>query len=217
MPISEALHALFRPSNKPVFSLPTTDERFGSSQDRQPLLIMGPPDGKICVPLRLQAYGRVFSAPSTRASLAGRKGEFMKPGRIPRLATGLCLVLLLGRPPLRAEESSTRPSSYDAVAAAPDNHRVVFENEKVRVLEVTINPGEKEPFHEHPLFSVMNIITGAPLRITSGPCRTGKSSPEKRLKLPRTIFNLRRFGCLLKACTQRRTSGRRSFARIASS
>ena len=63
----------------------------------------------------------------------------MKTRPIPRLAAGLCLVLLLGRPSLRADESSPKPSSYDAVAAAPDNHRVIFENEKVRVLEVTIN------------------------------------------------------------------------------
>ena len=37
------------------------------------------------------------------------------------------------------------PASYDAIVTAPDNHKVVFENEKVRVLEVTIKPGEKEP------------------------------------------------------------------------
>ena len=89
----------------------------------------------------------------------------MNPVRISWLALGLCILLLV-RLPLRAAEGSTGPSSYDAVAAAPDNHRVVFENEKVRVLEVTIKPGEKEPFHEHPLFSVMSITRGAPLRIT---------------------------------------------------
>ena len=94
---------------------------------------------------------------------------------------------MLARPPLRAEESSTRPSWYDAVAAAPNNHRVVVENEKVRVFEVTINPGEKEPFHEHPLFSVMNIITGAPLRITPGTLQDGQIVTGKRLKLARTI------------------------------
>jgi hypothetical protein len=87
----------------------------------------------------------------------------------------LCLGLLALGLPLRSDENLAAPPSYDAVAAAPNNHKVAFENEKVRVLEVTIKPGEKEPFHEHPLFSVMNIITGAPLRITEAPCRTGSS------------------------------------------
>ena len=112
----------------------------------------------------------------------------MKTRPITRLAAGLCLVLLLGRPSLRADESSTRSSSYDAVAAAPDNHRVVFENEKVRVLEVTINPGEKEPFHEHPLFSVMTIITGAPLRITSGTLQDGQIVTGKTIEVGKDNF-----------------------------
>jgi hypothetical protein len=47
---------------------------------------------------------------------------------------------------------------YDAVVSAPRNHLVVFENEMVRVLEVIIAPGEKEPFHVHSMPSVMNIM-----------------------------------------------------------
>jgi hypothetical protein len=37
----------------------------------------------------------------------------------------------------------------DAVKAAPENHKVIFENEHVRVLEVTIAPHSKEPIHVH--------------------------------------------------------------------
>ena len=111
----------------------------------------------------------------------------MKPIRIPRLALCLCL-LLLGRLSLRAAESSTGASSYDAVAAAPDNHRVVFENEKVRVLEVIIKPGEKEPFHEHPLFSVMNIIRGAPLRITQATLKDGNIVTGKTIEVGKDNF-----------------------------
>jgi hypothetical protein len=47
---------------------------------------------------------------------------------------------------LSAEGNATELAAYDAIAAAPDNHRVVFENEKVRVLEVTIKPGERSRF-----------------------------------------------------------------------
>jgi hypothetical protein len=42
------------------------------------------------------------------------------------------------------------PQGYDAVTAAPDSHRVIFENALVRVLEVTMPPpGKSEPMHHH--------------------------------------------------------------------
>jgi hypothetical protein len=42
------------------------------------------------------------------------------------------------------------PQGYDAVTAAPDSHRVIFENALVRVLEVTMPPtGKTEPMHHH--------------------------------------------------------------------
>jgi len=41
------------------------------------------------------------------------------------------------------------PASTDAVAAAPGNHRVLLENDRVRVLEITVAPGEREPVHAH--------------------------------------------------------------------
>lgn len=37
----------------------------------------------------------------------------------------------------------------DAVVAAPANHKVIFENERLRVLEVTLRPDEEEPTHHH--------------------------------------------------------------------
>ena len=41
------------------------------------------------------------------------------------------------------------PDSLDAVAAAGKNHKVLFENERVRVLEVRIAPGETTAVHTH--------------------------------------------------------------------
>jgi quercetin dioxygenase-like cupin family protein len=40
--------------------------------------------------------------------------------------------------------------SQDPVKVAPKNVKVVFENNRVRVLEVRIKPGEKIPMHSHP-------------------------------------------------------------------
>jgi hypothetical protein len=37
----------------------------------------------------------------------------------------------------------------DAVIAAPANHKVVFENDRLRVLEVILQPNEEEPVHHH--------------------------------------------------------------------
>jgi hypothetical protein len=51
------------------------------------------------------------------------------------------------------DHPSSDPSSWDpaldAVTAAPANHKVVFENDRLRVLEVTLKSGEEEPLHHH--------------------------------------------------------------------
>ena len=39
--------------------------------------------------------------------------------------------------------------SLDAVVAAPKHHKVLFENERLRVLEVTLEPHDEEPVHHH--------------------------------------------------------------------
>jgi hypothetical protein len=52
----------------------------------------------------------------------------------------------------------------DAPLAAPASHRVVLENERVRVLEVTIEPGVREPEHTHQAASVMIVDEPAQIR-----------------------------------------------------
>lgn len=61
-------------------------------------------------------------------------------------------------------DSWTWPDSLDAVAAAPDSHVVLLENERVRVLEVVIQPGEREPVHTHRWPSVMLTDSAARIR-----------------------------------------------------
>jgi hypothetical protein len=41
------------------------------------------------------------------------------------------------------------PTSLDALVAAPQHHRKIFENDRVRVLEVRIPRGETVPVHTH--------------------------------------------------------------------
>ena len=40
--------------------------------------------------------------------------------------------------------------AQDPVKVAPKNVKVVFENDRVRVIEVRLKPGEKIPVHSHP-------------------------------------------------------------------
>ena len=47
------------------------------------------------------------------------------------------------------KEACPWAADMDAVKAAPGNHKVIFENEHVRVLEVTIPPHSREPIHAH--------------------------------------------------------------------
>jgi hypothetical protein len=41
------------------------------------------------------------------------------------------------------------PDSLDAVVAAPDHHSVLFENERVRVLDARVDRGDTVPLHTH--------------------------------------------------------------------
>lgn len=52
--------------------------------------------------------------------------------------------------------------ALDAVVAAPQNHKVLFENENLRVLEVILHSGEEEPVHHHrwPSVFVLDQIQG---------------------------------------------------------
>jgi quercetin dioxygenase-like cupin family protein len=45
--------------------------------------------------------------------------------------------------------SSEWPESLDAVVAAPEHHRVLLENDAVRVLETLVAPGETVRMHTH--------------------------------------------------------------------
>jgi hypothetical protein len=95
-----------------------------------------------------------------------------------------------------AEQLSRWPARLDAMAAAASSHRVLLENERVRVLEVVVKPGEREPVHTHRWPSLMFITHPAKLRyipaivlgndvqlgaeeiVAAGPKPTGTATPR---------------------------------------
>jgi len=56
----------------------------------------------------------------------------------------------------------------DALFAAPASHRVLIENDRVRVLEVVIDPQTHEPEHTHGAASVMIVDEPARIRYYVG-------------------------------------------------
>jgi mannose-6-phosphate isomerase-like protein (cupin superfamily) len=49
----------------------------------------------------------------------------------------------------------------DGVTVAPEHHRVIFENDEVRVLETTIPAGVRTRVHTHLLPQVMYVVSGS--------------------------------------------------------
>ncbi len=54
-----------------------------------------------------------------------------------------------------------RMDDLDGPIAAPDHHRVTFENRQVRVVETLIRPGDITPVHTHLARSVTVVRSGS--------------------------------------------------------
>jgi hypothetical protein len=61
-----------------------------------------------------------------------------------------------------SDNPATWDPKLDAVAAAPGHHKVLFENDNLRVLEVTLEPNDEEPVHHHRWPSVFVLDSIAP-------------------------------------------------------
>lgn len=59
-------------------------------------------------------------------------------------------------------DPATWDPAFDAVKAAPKHHKVLFENDNIRVLEVTLEPNDEEPIHHHrwPSVFVFDHVSG---------------------------------------------------------
>ena len=79
----------------------------------------------------------------------------LKPGKpAPNLQPGFALGPKLS-------EAWPYPLQYDSVLAAPNNYRLLYEDGHVRLLEVTVRPGETTPAHGNPYASVLAFNTVA--------------------------------------------------------
>jgi quercetin dioxygenase-like cupin family protein len=56
--------------------------------------------------------------------------------------------------------------AQDPLEAAPDMYRLLFENDEVRVMEVTFQPGQAIAAHTHPHPHSVYVLEGGALRIS---------------------------------------------------
>jgi len=71
------------------------------------------------------------------------------------------VVELKSQKPSRSQDGKLEP--LDPLVAAPGFHKLVFENERIRILDVRNKPGDFEPLHKHAR-SVLTILEGGTAR-----------------------------------------------------
>jgi hypothetical protein len=69
------------------------------------------------------------------------------------------------------------PAELEGTVAAPRSHRVLLETPAARVLEVVIEPGDREPEHVHSSPSVMIVDGPARIRYYESGVLTFESPP----------------------------------------
>lgn len=52
-------------------------------------------------------------------------------------------------------------AELDALTAAPENHKLFFENDKVRMLDTVIQPGRTTPLHTHCWPAALYVLSGS--------------------------------------------------------
>jgi mannose-6-phosphate isomerase-like protein (cupin superfamily) len=101
------------------------------------------------------------------------------------LAVVAAVLLLAGRPAIAegmpASTDGTDPKTWDpaldAVKSGAKNHKVIYEDQDIRVLSVTVEPGEVELAHHHQWPSVLVFVS-----------LTGYENRDARgIEIPRTV------------------------------
>ena len=76
------------------------------------------------------------------------------------------------------------PVNFDAVAAAPASHRVLLEDDGIRVLRVEVAPGATEPVHDHRWPSIMYFEQPQPITYITYGQVDGKLVETERVDAP---------------------------------
>lgn len=85
---------------------------------------------------------------------------------------------------------SDETKDLDGVVAAPDHHHVLFENDRVRVLETIIPPGDVTPVHTHPA-SAMYVVSGTHFvrRDADGNVMVDTRAANPPFEMPRVLWS----------------------------
>jgi quercetin dioxygenase-like cupin family protein len=100
---------------------------------------------------------------------------------------------------LRGPSKNPAPKGKDPLKAGPKIYKKVFENDKVRVLEVTFKKGAKIPDHAHP-DHLAYVVSGGQLEITSPGAEGTKKkdkmdlAPGQGVFLPATVHAAKNTG-----------------------
>ena len=82
------------------------------------------------------------------------------------------------------------PDSLDALAASAEHHKLLFEDDRVRVIDTRIAPGERTAVHTHRYPSILYIVsTGVFLRYDGD----GKVITDSRTMPPQVAPSAFRF------------------------
>ena len=109
-------------------------------------------------------------------------------------------------------DPATWDPALDGVLAAPENHKVLYEDEAIRVISVSIAPGAIEKPHHHCLPAVFVVD-----RLVSAATSTARPERRSRCQSPETRrCRSSRNSCLSRS-TMSRTATRGRFTRPGSS
>jgi hypothetical protein len=71
------------------------------------------------------------------------------------LLGGICMFIVMtiislsGNSQKKKQASSLAFEKTDALKAAPSHHRLIFENDSIRIIELILSPGQETPPHSH--------------------------------------------------------------------
>ncbi len=88
------------------------------------------------------------------------------------------------------KERQMAMDDLDGVIAAPDHHKVLFENDAVRILETTIRAGDVTPLHTHLRPTAMYVISGSQfVRRDENGQTLLDTAADPNFAMPRTMFS----------------------------